>query len=276
MRKFNYLVGIISLCISFASCNYYQPVAYDITTPNIPLLESPGDCQGMVAVGTNHTEIQAAVSPLNHVSLMGNIYAGAFKQKSNSFGIGTYYRLNNRFLFELYALTGLQSNSRSVTQTRSPLFSSTSYKEIHKLDNRYSYEKLQLNVGFHWNDRGTYIFSSGFTRTRNHSYDYTMDEYSRDDYDPWLFNNSTEHHFNGSMDMMDFSLGYSWHIGELKCQYQVTAFVGIGEMSKEEREMLYYRPVMGSIMLGWEFDNIKRRQAAQTVKSKKTLINQEF
>jgi hypothetical protein len=263
MRTFDYLFGLSCVCMFFASCGYYQPVAYDVTTPNVPLLEAPGDFQAMVGIGTNHTEIQAAVSPLKHVSLMGNIYAGAFKQKSNSYGIGTYYRLNNRFLFELYALTGLESNSRSVIRTRSPLFSSTSYKDIHKLDNRYSYEKLQLNVGFHWNDRGTYIFSSGFTRTRNHSYDYTLYEYSRDDYDPYSLEGTTEHHFNGSMDMMDFSLGYSWHIGELKCQYQVTAFVGIGKMSKEEREMLYYRPVMGSLTLGWEFDNLKRRKMVQ-------------
>jgi hypothetical protein len=274
MRIFRSFVGVISLIIALASCSYYQPVAYDITTPNVPLLESPGDFQGMVAVGTNHTEVQAAVSPLKHVSLMGNIYSGAFKQKSNSYGIGTYYRLNSRFLFELYALTGLQSNSRSLTRTRSPLFSSTTYKDVHNLDNKYSYEKLQLNIGFNWNERGTYLFSSGFTRTRNHSYDYSKYEYSRDDYDPWVLIETTEHHFDGRMDMMDFSLGYAWHIGKLKCQYQVTAFVGIGKLTPEQREMLYYRPLMGSIMVGWEFDNIKSRKPLPPGGRRKATINQ--
>lgn len=274
MRIFRSFVGVISLIIALASCSYYQPVAYDITTPNVPLLESPGDFQGMGAIGINHVEGQLAVSPVNHVALMGNFYAGIGDMKSNSFGIGTYYRLNSRFLFELYALSGKASNSREVSVTRSPLFSSNNYKDDHFLDNNYLYEKLQLNVGFNWNERGTYFFSSGFTRTRNHHYDYTKNEYSDQGANYWSLIETTEHHFDGRIDMMDFSLGYSWHIGKLKCQYQVTAYVGIGKLTREERDMLYYRPLMGSLMLGWEFDNLKIRKPLKPSRSKMAIINQ--
>jgi hypothetical protein len=260
MTKLNYLLGFICLSFAFTSCDLYQPIAYNVTTPNVPLLESVGDVQAMGAVGANHLELHGAVSPFNHVSLMGNFYAGVGRQQSSCFGIGTYYRLNRRFLFELYALTGKAVNNDDYEAEFTPLFSSNNYRNEHVVRNNYLYNSLQLNVGFNWNERGTYFFSSRFTRTFKHHYDYTLHEYSDQGSSAWSLLETTENHFRGSLDVMDFSLGYAWRMGKLKCQYQVTAFVGIGELTPEERAMLYYRPLMGSLTLGWEFDNVKRRK----------------
>jgi hypothetical protein len=262
MKKLIYLFSLILLTLVFESCDSYAPLAYQPTTPNIPLLEEAGDFQAMGALGLNHVELHGAVSPIKHFSLMGNVYFIEGGGKNNSFGIGTNMRINRDIFVELYGLTGIAERHVNYEKEYSPFMSSNNYRNVHISNFKYAYNALQLNAGYKCSPSGSLIFSTKFTRTTKYNFDYIKYSYSDQGSGSWSQTSVKEEHFSHGIDVLDISVGYAYRWKILKLQYQVTYPIHIDRYDAPNEEDLYITPFFGSLTVGFDFDNPRRRIAA--------------
>ena len=267
MKNNCYLIGLILIVSSLYSCDSYVPLAYQVTAPTVSLLEQQGDFELMGAIGSNHFEVQSAVSPFKHAALMGNLYLGSGSNFSHNFGIGTYVNVHPSVLLEVYGLTGTASHNETVTKEFTPLLASNNYKNIHTSNYSYKYNSVQFNLGFKASDRGSYFFSTRYTRTRNHSFNYLRSEYSDQGSSGWSLLETSEQHYTGAMDMLNFSVGYSFWAGKMKGKIQLTSFKRIELSDKPDMSEIYFKPLLVSAVVGWDFDNPRKRPATPKVPS---------
>lgn len=259
MKKLIYLISLVLLTLAFESCDSYVPLAYQPTTPNIPLLEEAGDFQVMGALGANHVELHAAVSPIKHFSLMGNSYQIKGGGKSNSFGIGTNMRINRNIFVEVYGLTGLAERHVNYEKEYSPFMSSNNYRNVHVSSFKYVFNSLQLNAGYKTSPSGTLLFSSKFTRTTSYNFDYIKYSYSDQGVGSWSQTSVKQEHFSHGIDVLDVSFGYAHRWKIFKFQYQMTYPLHIDRYDAPNEEDLYITPFFGSLTVGFDFDNPRKR-----------------
>lgn len=258
MKNNSYFVGLVLITSLLFSCDTYVPLAYQPTTPNIPLLEEAGDFQVMGALGANHMELHAAVSPVKHFSLMGNSYLIEGGGKSNSFGIGTNMRINRDIFVEVYGLNGLAERHINYEKEYSPFMSSNNYRNVHVSSFKYMFNSIQLNAGYKYSPKGTLLFSSKFTRTTSYNFDYIKYSYS-DQGSGWYQTSVKEEHYSHGIDVLDISIGYSHCWNMFKLQYQMTYPIHIDRYDAPSEEDLYISPFIGSLTVGFDFDNPRKR-----------------
>lgn len=266
--KNSFLYFAVLAAITFlGSCDTYVPLAYQPTTPNIPLLEEAGDFQVMGALGANHAELHAAVSPIKHFSLMGNTYLIQGGGKSNSFGIGTNMRINRDIFVEVYGLTGLADRHINYEKEYSPFMSSNNYRNVHVSSFKYRFNALQLNAGYKCSPQGTLLFSTKFTRTTRYNFDYIKYSYSDQGSGYWSQTSVKEEHYSHGIDVLDLSIGYSHRWNMFKLQYQMTYPIHIDRYDAPNEEDLHITPFIGSLTVGFDFDNPRKRRVAPKVTS---------
>jgi len=268
MNNCSHLVGLILIMSTLFSFDTYVPIAYQPTTPNIPLLEEAGDFQAMGALGLNHIELHGAVSPIKHFSVMGNVYFIEDGSKSNSFGVGTNMRISPKIFVELYGLSGLAERHINYEKEYSPFMSSNNYRNVHISSFKYTYNALQLNLGYKLDETESLLFSTKFTRTTKYNFDYIKYSYSDQGSGYWSQTSVKEEHYSHGIDMLDVSLGYAYRWKILKLQYQMTFPIHIDRYDAPNEEDLYISPFIGSLTVGFDFDNPRKRQKPVTPSSK--------
>ncbi|MFN0032677.1 MAG: hypothetical protein ACKVOR_11005 [Flavobacteriales bacterium] len=135
----------LATIIGFTACKTPM-VGYVTSTHNMPILREQFDFRAMGAIGINHTEFQAAFSPLKHVGLMVNTYAGV-PGGSYEAGFGYYVKPNSFMLLEVYGLYNQANLSRTSTDEYK-LLSEYYDTEIQKLQAAYRGYTLQGDVAF--------------------------------------------------------------------------------------------------------------------------------
>ncbi len=141
------LFSFAILLFLLQSCATYQPIGYRTTTPQIAELAEQGDISGMAAVGLKHVELQAAVSPIKHLGIIGNTYQGN-DFFTRELGLGTYYSLNEKFLIELYGSFGKSRLSQVRFDTTEYNFSPYTVYSEDRMNHAYNISALQLNGTF--------------------------------------------------------------------------------------------------------------------------------
>jgi hypothetical protein len=172
-----------------------------MTTQNIPLLEEAGEVQAHGAAGFNHVEGVFAISPINHVGIIGSSYVNSTRGKTDEIGLGFYYKFKNNFLIESYATIGRSAYSAisDIEGDGTDFF--VDYRTRTTNDFKYSARSVQLNVGYLRN-RVAFSLSTKLTKA---NYDYYM--YSKEVYSEGLMENQhvVESYFFNSFENKQFN-----------------------------------------------------------------------
>jgi hypothetical protein len=92
-------------------------------------------------------------------------------------------------------------------------------------------------------------------------------EYSDQGSSGWSLLETSEQHYTGAMDMLNFSVGYSFWAGKMKGKIQLTSFKRIELSDKPDMSEIYFKPLLVSAVVGWDFDNPRKRPATPKVPS---------
>lgn len=263
------LIGLVCLVSFLTSCGVLEPTGYRMTTQNIPLLQEAGEVQVHGALGLNHIEGVFAVSPVNHVGIIGSSYVNSTLGKTDEIGLGLYYKFKNNFLIESYATMG-RSDFSAISDVRgdgNDIF--LDYRTRTTNDFKYSARSVQLNVGYLRN-RLAFSVSTKFTRA---NYDYYM--YSREQYSEGLMENPhvVESYFynsfeNKQFNALTFAPTFSFKQGLLYFQTQLVFTNFIGNERPYEPNGKFVPKAIWSTSIGFD---IKTKEWFKDFKSRKAL-----
>lgn len=112
-------IWFLLIALAFIFCQACAPV-YIPTNSNVPLFTEKGEIQLAAYQGSNGMNVQAAVSVIDHVAVMGNFGFRAYenedshknnKQKFGEFGIGYYDTFGSSGRYEFYGGYGKGESS---------------------------------------------------------------------------------------------------------------------------------------------------------------------
>ncbi|MFM1998879.1 MAG: hypothetical protein RL204_826 [Bacteroidota bacterium] len=263
------LIGLVGFISLLTGCEVLEPTGYRMTTQNIPLLEEAGEVQVHGALGLNHVEGIFAVSPINHVGIIGSRYANSTRGKTDEIGLGLYYKFKNNFLLESYATIGRSDFSAMSDIEGDGTDFFVDYRTRTTNDFKYSARSVQLNLGYII-DRGAFSVSTKFTRA---NYDYYM--YSKEVYSEGLMENPhvVESYFFNSFENKQFHAltiapTFSFKQGLFYFQTQLVFTNFIGNEKPYEPNGRFIPKAIWSTSVGID---IKTKEWFKELKAKPTL-----
>jgi hypothetical protein len=145
--------------IFLASCSIQEP-GYLTTTPNIPGLSQKGESRCMGAMGIHHMEFQVAVSPLQHVVMLGNVYKSTENSYSFEGGLGGYIKPMPSTVIEAHALYS-NANIDAVQKKSNLSFGFPSSTHFLVIKGKYQAMALQSGItlgnGIKYEDSNSYL-----------------------------------------------------------------------------------------------------------------------
>lgn len=263
-------IALVFIVAALASCQVLEPTGYRVTTQNVPLLEEGGEVQAHGACGFNHVEGVFAISPINHVGIIGSSYINIDGGKTEEIGLGGYHKFENGFLIEGYASVG-RSHFSAVSDVLGDgnLDISSDYRTRSTNDFKYSNRSIQLNFGY-LREFGNFSISTKLTRA---NYDFYI--YSKEVYSEGLMENPhvVESYLYNSFDNKRYNLltvapTYSYKQGLFYFQTQLVFANFIGSEKPFEPSGKFVPKAIWSTSIGLD---IKTREWLKERKTSRTM-----
>lgn len=161
-------------CVAFQSC----APTYIPNNTNVPLFTEPGEIQLAAYQGTNGTDLQAAVSVVDHLAVMGNFEISKHEEEDpedyhkhnfGEIGIGFYDTFGGKGRFEFY---GGYGSGKSETYDYIDVFTED---EQTRFEGKYDRWFLQGNIGL-----GNDIFEGAISYRVSYVNFYRLTEFGPD------------------------------------------------------------------------------------------------